>query len=71
MTTKPTALVIDATTGHLEERELTTQEIADLKKIADEVEALKLDELAKNQARESALAKLAALGLTEAEVAAL
>ena len=46
--------------------------LAKLKELWPEVESAQLDEAkAKIAARESALAKLAALGLTEAEVAAL
>jgi hypothetical protein len=58
-----------------EKRKATPEELAQLQKDiaeAEKVEALKLAEKqSKEAARESALAKLAALGLTEAEIAAL
>jgi len=68
-------IAIDCQTGQIVERLLTSEEIVQI-----EVEKLKTDaQLAENTAREaaaaaakeSARAKLAALGLTEAEVAAL
>ena len=68
MTETLTELVIDAQTGEATEKELTAQEIDARNKLAAE-EAAALE--AKAQARQSALAKLAALGLTEAEIAAL
>jgi hypothetical protein len=58
-----------------EKREATQAEIAELKNFQTEkLESLKLIEAeleAKKAARNSALAKLAALGLTEEEIAAL
>jgi len=68
MAEKVVAVDFDAITGETVIRDLT----------ADEIATRDLDSLASNQAqeqklanRESALAKLAALGLTEAEIAAL
>ena len=68
MTEALTQLVIDAQTGEAIQKELTAQEIEARNKLAAENAA---DAEAKVAARQSALAKLAALGLTEAEIAAL
>jgi hypothetical protein len=64
-------LVIDCSTGETTEVELTAEEIAAQE--ASQALALQAQEEldAKAAARESALAKLAALGLTPEEVAAL
>ena len=69
--TKPTKLTVDALTGHTAESELTADEISEIEIAKQESEALKNFALAKSVARESALAKLAALGLTEEEIGAL
>ena len=66
-----TAVIVDAKTGEVTERPLTAQEIADNETSAAEHEARQAEAEAKATARESALAKLAALGLTADEVAAL
>ena len=71
MTEKLTALVMDAKTGIAVERELTKEELDELEQIKIEEAQLTAETEAKVAARESALAKLAALGLTEAEIAAL
>jgi hypothetical protein len=68
-------VLVDCSTGITTEVPLTTEEIAEVEanaaaaaiNIAEENEAI----AAKVAARESARTKLAALGLTEAEVAAL
>jgi DNA-binding NarL/FixJ family response regulator len=52
-------------------RDLTSAEIAERKAITNFYLEQELAKQAKIAARESALAKLAALGLTEAEIAAL
>jgi DNA-binding NarL/FixJ family response regulator len=65
------AVIFDAATGELTERPLTTDEIAQRELDIAQAEAQQAEAEAKATARESALAKLAALGLTEAEVAAL
>ena len=65
------ALIVDAATGKSYERPLTAEEIADREAMALEAQARQAEQDAKAAARESALAKLAALGLTEAEIAAL
>jgi hypothetical protein len=71
MSEKTTLLEIDAQTGVAVERELTTDEIAQRKKTASEEALLLAESESKIAARESALAKLAALGLTEEEIGAL
>jgi DNA-binding NarL/FixJ family response regulator len=68
MTEKLTQLVVDAQTGEAVQSELSADEIADRNKLAADFTA---NAEAKASARESALAKLAALGLTEEEIAAL
>jgi hypothetical protein len=66
-----TVTFFDASTGDLVEREATAQELAEQKEIGlQEKQALEAQE-ARVAARQSALAKLKALGLTEAEIAAL
>jgi DNA-binding NarL/FixJ family response regulator len=64
-------LVIDATTGEQTTRDYTSEEIQTNQFDLEQQEALKAIQESKAQARQSALAKLAALGLTEAEIAAL
>jgi hypothetical protein len=66
-----TAIEFNGETGETIERELTAEEIADLKKSAEEAEAIEAERDAKIAARQSALAKLADLGLTAEEIAAL
>jgi hypothetical protein len=65
------AVVVDAATGEQIERPLTADEIADRETSHADFEARQAEAEAKATARESALAKLAALGLTPDEVAAL
>jgi hypothetical protein len=62
------AVEVNVETGEVLEREMTAQEITDLQ--ANQAE-FQLQQDARVAARESALAKLAALGLTTDEVAAL
>jgi DNA-binding NarL/FixJ family response regulator len=66
-----TAVIFDAATGETIERPLTADEIAAREAMQAEAEAQQAEAEAKATARESALAKLAALGLTADEVAAL
>ena len=66
-----TAVIFDATTGEVTERPLTAEEIAEREVMQAEAQASQAEAEAKATARESALAKLAALGLTADEVAAL
>jgi DNA-binding NarL/FixJ family response regulator len=71
MTIKPTLLIFDGRTKEETIRELTDDEILELDGMNAAFQAQENAKLAKIAARESALAKLAALGLTEAEIAAL
>ena len=66
-----TVLTINAETGEETERELTSEEIAEREEMQIETQAQKVQAEAKAAARESALAKLAELGLTAEEIAAL
>lgn len=70
-----TKIVVDCSTGEAVEVELTADELAQLE--ADQTlaqasqAALEAEEKAKADAKASAVAKLTALGLSDAEVAAL
>jgi DNA-binding NarL/FixJ family response regulator len=61
----------DAATGETINREMNAEELESHQAIQAEAEARQAETDAKVSARESALAKLAALGLTADEVAAL
>jgi hypothetical protein len=65
------SVILDAATGEVEEKELTPQEIIDLENAQTEAQLQQTEQEAKTAARASALAKLAELGLTEEEIAAL
>jgi hypothetical protein len=71
MAEKEIAVQFDVITQELVERELTSEEVADRKIIKDEFEAEQKAKESRIAARESALAKLAKLGLTEEEIASL
>ena len=68
-------LIVDCSTGITTEVELTAEEIAEREAMAAEYAAQKAQEeaavAAKSAAKESANVKLAALGLTAEEIAAL
>jgi DNA-binding NarL/FixJ family response regulator len=66
--TKLLAIEVDGLTGQVTERYLSAEETEAL---AKEAAATRTESEAKITARQSALAKLAALGLTEEEIAAL
>lgn len=68
---KKIAVEFDALSGEFVSRELNAIELAELTALHQEQVALKAEEEIKKIARQSALAKLAALGLTEEEIAAL
>lgn len=72
---RPTRIEIDCSTGVESIIELTDQEIADLEAQAVEAAARKAEEdaviAAAEAAKESARAKLSALGLTAEEISAL
>ena len=73
--TIPTAIEMNCATGEVTERPFTAEEIAQLEADAAAYAARKAEEEAEAQAKAtakaSARAKLAALGLTEDEIAAL
>jgi DNA-binding NarL/FixJ family response regulator len=69
--TELTALVVNALTGEEIIRPLTAEELAEREAMRIEQEAQQAEQDAKVVARQSALSKLAALGLTEEEIAAL
>jgi hypothetical protein len=74
MTTSTQALTATEFNGLTNEttiRELTAEELAQRKLDATEAKTLKSEADARLAARDSALAKLAELGLTEEEIAAL
>lgn len=68
---KPKKIVVDCSTGAASELELTDEEIAqleaDAKANAEVLAQKEAEEAAKTAAKASALAKLTALGLSEAE----
>lgn len=66
-----TAYEFNAETGEEIIRELTVEELEQRKADAIEAAAIQAEREAKAAARQSALAKLAELGLTEEEIAAL
>jgi hypothetical protein len=71
MTDTKTATIIDALTNKVIERNMTEDELANEATVLAESKAIDDEAQAKSEARTSALAKLAALGLTEEEIAAL
>ena len=72
---KPTKVIINCETGEQEVIELTAEEIAELEaaaiKAQAELEAAEEAEAAKQAAKASAESKLAALGLSAEEIAAI
>jgi hypothetical protein len=71
MTEKLTQLQVDGQTGISIELELTSDEVLERNELAKEDAKLIALSEARTEARTSALAKLAALGLTEEEIGAL
>ena len=71
MTETLKAVDVDALTGEVTERPLTFDEIADLQRLHEQAVAMQAEAQAKADARTSALAKLADLGLTQDEINAL
>ena len=73
--TTPTKLVIDCATGERKEIPLSAEEIAEREAMAAQAEldrqAREAKETAKAEAKASGIAKLLALGLTQAEAEAL
>jgi hypothetical protein len=70
-TSKKIAVELDALSGVSISRELTEAELAEVTALCEEQDAIRAQEEARETARQSALAKLAALGLTEEEIGAL
>ena len=66
-----TILEVDALTGETNERPLSPSEVKQLKADQAQASVQRAEQEAKAAARESALAKLADLGLTAEEIAAL
>ena len=66
-----THVTVNGLTGELFERELNSSEIAERQEFQKEFEAEQVQRQAKADARQSALAKLAALGLTQEEIETL
>jgi hypothetical protein len=71
MTQQVKIVIHDAATGEKKERPMTADELATYKTLVAAQETLQAEQEEKEKARESALAKLAALGLTEEEIGAL
>jgi hypothetical protein len=71
MTEKLTLIEFDVASKTETVRELSSEELQERQRISDQFTAQELEQEAKAEARTSALAKLAALGLTEEEIAAL
>jgi hypothetical protein len=73
--TTPLAIEVNCTTGEVAERPLTSEEIAQREAAVQASEARRVEEeatrVATEAAKASAQAKLAALGLTADEIAAL
>lgn len=68
---KPTIRIHDTEKDEIIDREMTDEEYNDYLRVAKEQEERLKIETEKIVTRQSALAKLAALGLTEEEIAAL
>lgn len=69
--TNPTIQIFNGETGEVIEREMTEDEAKDFADFQAQAAAEQAEKEAKAEARTSALAKLAALGLTEDEISAL
>lgn len=63
--------IINAITGEESFKDFTNEQILEMKKREEKVKMLVADSEKREQNKASALAKLAALGLTEDEIAAL
>lgn len=75
MTDTPKVIEVDCSTGETIERDMTADEIANMEAMRAEAEARRAEEAAaaaaKEAAKASAHSKLASLGLTADEIAAL
>jgi hypothetical protein len=65
------AIFVDGLTGEITERPYTDEEMAEYLEMQKNAAKLEAEQTAKIEARESALTKLAALGLTQEEIEAL
>jgi DNA-binding NarL/FixJ family response regulator len=65
------SVIFNVATGELTERALTADELSDYAAVQEQEQVRQAEVDAKATARESALAKLKALGLTQAEISAL
>lgn len=68
---RPTIKIHDVQTNQEIEREMTAAEFADYEAANEQIETIKQQSEAKSIAKQSAMDKLTALGLTADEVAAL
>lgn len=66
-----TITILNALTGEITEEQLTSEEISSIESGQLNSEEFRNQQQSKESAKTSALAKLAALGLTEEEIAAL
>ena len=66
-----TAMIVDALTGEVIERPLTSEEISEREVLQADKEAREAERIAKEEAKANGMAKLIALGLTEEEAGAL
>jgi DNA-binding NarL/FixJ family response regulator len=71
MAEKEMVFIFDGLTNETVSREINEEEKEALESLAKEQKAKEAEAKAKAEARESALAKLAKLGLTEEEIASL
>ena len=75
MSDTPTVVEVDCTTGQVTERPMTEEEISNRIKQAEDyqkqLEEYEAEKAAKDAAKQSAVEKLSALGLTADEIAAL
>ena len=65
------AIEVDALTGIITERPLTSEEISEREAMATEAAQREAEQVAKEEAKISGIAKLMSLGLTEEEAKAL
>jgi hypothetical protein len=68
---RPIISLFDSSTGQAVEREMTVEEFAIYENTIEDAQVLIQEHKAKEQQKEAAVAKLVALGLTEADLRAL
>jgi len=69
--TNPLIKIVDVSTGEELEREMSSEEFAQYKLDLSQHQAKEAEKAAKEAARQTALEKLAALGLTPEEISAI